>query len=646
MFPRSLSYSLQCCNCTVFKKCVPFLNSSKNVTVFNFDYVGCLLISAQIILKYIHADIISKMKKSENLLMSTTLNASMFKIDQSDLNEFSLPRKLPPHTIMPRDAKRKDKLTKKTKSFEFTKDVSDVQEVEREYSFLPNALGRPKRQEIEEPTGEEDIETPHNLKKISATGNGQNSDLDEVSVIMSGIHTSYDAINFFARFGSETPVKFVHLVQESDPKNYNPYELVISKRSDPSMDYYTMSSVGIVHCCPGEPSECTPLSSWMRQGMMFKILRNIPFYKFYLHRKIFNVWKDNVRFMLFAKQRRKLNDRMFYGRKNSCHSILAVKKHLSEIQGVKLLNLDLKTCDKDVFFDQQSAQCLRANGKYEEAMRLVVNEVQNVVSEVNNIHNLSKQDPNASAMGYSDGAVEKAKSLVRIKQEKAEKKVMRARARMEYNTLPEFIRFVDYMTVETLVSLAVNTASVFYEELIKPRKAGVFETMVRFSSAGTSFSPTCQDIRDMLDKLLEGITNAVGNVGRVGYLNAGKPIPNIQQIIRDNKQFRAILQNIQQRVVSDFEKAEEHAQSYESIRPIYDFNATWDFEVYRSQQHDMPSLKAMLELIGNWSKELEKLRNKPIGILEVDSKKLKGELNPMREARLQEIKEYIKDIAK
>jgi hypothetical protein len=73
---------------------------------------------------------------------------------------------------------------------------------------------------------------------------------------------------------------------------------------------------------------------------------------------------------------------------------------------------------------------------------------------------------------------------------------------------------------------------------------------------------------------------------------------------------------------------------------------TWDFETYRSQQHDMASLKGMMELIGNWSKELEKLRNKPIGILEVDSKKLKGELNPMREKRLEEIKEYIKDVAR
>lgn len=148
---------------------------------------------------------------------------------------------------------------------------------------------------------------------------------------------------------------------------------------------------------------------------------------------------------------------------------------------------------------------------------------------------------------------------------------------------------------------------------------------------------------------MDNMINSVGNVNRVSYLSnkaAMNTGPNIQSMVRENKQFLSVAESIQQRVVSDFEKAEEHAQSYESFKQIYDFNVAWDFEAYRAQQHDSSSLKVTLELIGNWSKDLEKLRNKPIGILEVDSKRLKGELNPLREARLQEIKDYIKDIAR
>ena len=60
----------------------------------------------------------------------------------------------------------------------------------------------------------------------------------------------------------------------------------------------------------------------------------------------------------------------------------------------------------------------------------------------------------------------------------------------------------------------------------------------------------------------------------------------------------------------------------------------------------MGELKTMLEMINEWNKELEKLRNKPIGVLEIDSKRLKNELNPLREARLTEIKSYVQNLAK
>lgn len=581
----------------------------------------------------------------------------MFKLNPTDLDEFTLPKRQITTNILPKgEVGRKDR-NKKTRSIEISKETPEETLKQNEFSFLPDAMGHKSlKLSATAPASMpgHNFESSPNAKRPLTTNpskGGTSSDVDEVSVIMAGIQNSDDAINFFARFGSETPVKFVHLIQNDNDKVYSPYDLVVTNLPDPNVEHYTMSSAGIVHVCPGQPSECTPLSAWMRQGMMFKILRNIPFYKYYLHRKAFTVWKDNIRFLLFAKQRKKLIDRLFYARKNSCQSIISSKKCLIDLQGVKLLNLDLKTCDKDIFFDQQTTQNNKAGAKFEIAMSLMCSEVETVINEVNNLYLLSRQDNQHNALGYSDAAVEKAKSLVKLKQEKAEKKLLRQRAKLEHNTLPEFVRFIDYIAVEFLVALAVNTCTAFYEELIKPRKAGVFETMVRFNSLGTTFSPTCQDIREMLEKLLDSIIHTVNNVKRVIYTthikaNFHGAIPNIQSIIRENKQFRQTSLSIQQRVISDFEKAEEHAQSYESVRPIYDFNVTWDFEAYRQKNHDMASLKADLELIVGWSKELEKLRNKPIGILEVDSKRLKGELNPMREARLQEIKEYIKDVAR
>jgi len=304
--------------------------------------------------------------------------------------------------------------------------------------------------------------------------------------------------------------------------------------------------------------------------------------------------------------------------------------------------------------EQQITMCVKATGQFEESMRLVVAAVQSVVNDINNLHSQTVQDSNNNAtLTFSDTASpEKAKSLVRMKQEKAERKLMRQRAKIEYSTLPDFIRYVDYLALEVFVALAISSVEAFHEEFAKARKTGIFETTVRFNNMGATFSPTCNEIKEMLDNLLEALINTVGGVNRVCYIPirgtqpAPQSVTSIQTVIHENKHFREMADLIRQRLVTDFDKADEHAQTYESIRPIYDFNENWDLDRYRSQQHDVASLKSMMELITNWNKELEKLRNKSIGVLEVDSRRLKGELNPLRDKRLQEIKDHIKDIAR
>lgn len=61
--------------------------------------------------------------------------------------------------------------------------------------------------------------------------------------------------------------------------------------------------------------------------------------------------------------------------------------------------------------------------------------------------------------------------------------------------LGDFIRLTDYVAVEALVNLTVRTNEVFLAELLKPRKAGLFETTVLFTDEGTAFSPTCDDFK-------------------------------------------------------------------------------------------------------------------------------------------------------
>jgi hypothetical protein len=43
------------------------------------------------------------------------------------------------------------------------------------------------------------------------------------------------------------------------------------------------------------------------------------------------------------------------------------------------------------------------------------------------------------------------------------------------------IRLIDYIGVECLVDLVISSNNDFLHELLKPRKAGLFETIVKFN---------------------------------------------------------------------------------------------------------------------------------------------------------------------
>ena len=320
------------------------------------------------------------------------------------------------------------------------------------------------------------------LKPDVSTAVKLQSDSDEVDRIMLNIHTGEDAINFFARYGSDTPLKFVNLFQLKDSKDFRPYDLVVGFLKDNQfIEHFTMSPSGIVHVIPGFSSECISLANWTRQSMNFRILRKIPFYKYYLHRKAFQAWRSNVRFALFARQRKKVTDRLFLARNSMCRSIISVKRKLVEVKNVKLVTIDVKTCEKDYFIEQQTSYIIKMGQTFEDILRDIVREVQQVLTSIQDIHgSVIKDNPNEKfAEAFIDEV--KAKSLVQLREEKVQKKLQKQRAKFELGSLSDFIRYVDYLVVETFVTLIIKTIQSFYEELMKSRKAGIFEATVRFN---------------------------------------------------------------------------------------------------------------------------------------------------------------------
>ena len=338
-------------------------------------------------------------KRLEEAAHRKVRERDMFNLESESMDAFILPgRPVPIGLLSPENKKSKGRASTKLQvQLEVSTDEGDGKpsketKEEHEFAFLPDALGtvrsptkKPEQTLMIDPADDGSGENPA-AADADATqpppppkptdggrGKGTTSDLDEIDGILEGIKTGSDAVHFFARYGSETPVKFVHLklAVPDDSRAFRPYDLERVDLNDIPSDHFIMSPAGVVHVCPGEPSECLPLSSWVRQGMIFNILRNIRFYKFFLHRKMFQTWRANVRFQLFAKQRKRVSEKLFLTRKTSSKPILAIKRCLMDVQNMNLLQLDLRTTDKATFVDQQSAQCHRASQLFEESMQQV-----------------------------------------------------------------------------------------------------------------------------------------------------------------------------------------------------------------------------------------------------------------------------------
>ena len=88
---------------------------------------------------------------------------------------------------------------------------------------------------------------------------------------------------------------------------------------------------------------------------------------------------------------------------------------------------------------------------------------------------------------------------------------MRKQAKLEYATLPDFIRFVDYMAVEALVELLLPQLSICMKSYAK-RVRAAFLKPPSDSTKREALPPTCKEFQGMVDRLIDTMVNTVGSL--------------------------------------------------------------------------------------------------------------------------------------
>lgn len=350
--------------------------------------------------------------------------------------------------------------------------------------------------------------------------------------IVQNIRTGDQAISFFAKHGTNMPVKFLNCNRRPVPAaGYRPYDLVVEedeKKLD--REYYTISAQGVVlvqnerkrrragaRSNPA-PTEFLTLSEWMQQSTMFNVLTSMKFFKYYLITKVFSLWKGNVRFRIFDKTRQQLAATLIQARPDYQPTFMEILRLLYEMQQKKTFAIfqHQKNYEIEEYNSEQLKERNMAKSNYNEKVEDIISKrLQNLVDSVSNSRTISDaEDLENSKIGQAN----KNKSMVVQKMEDALKNRVIKLAWLNYNHLGTFIRLVDYMVVETQVRINLESAQLILIEMDREDRKYNLQTTVGFDSSaedGLKYDPTKIDIENNLEKLLDEMQEVTAEIQRV-----------------------------------------------------------------------------------------------------------------------------------
>jgi dynein heavy chain, axonemal len=332
-------------------------------------------------------------------------------------------------------------------------------------------------------------------------------------------------------------------------------------------------------------TEVISLSDWMHESTMFNIITNIQFYKNYAITKIFNIWKQNVRYNIFCKTRNKLVHENFIAKPAFANHLMDMNQMMYELQLAKTLSNNIqmsKTWEIDDFKGDQKRARNDATRHYDVIVERVIGKLDQVCKEVVERTNQNNAQDNEEARF---GQQVKQKPMNEVRKEAEENAYLLALAEKDKGRLKSFIRLVDYLSIETLVQTNFVSMNMLIEEMKKERKQGLFNTTVNFEVQ--MFTPDQREISESLLTLLDDMIVVMRNTVRVithptleQYVKSVSPmetISDIQKIILSSVEYLAIRNEIAEKVSTDFLSAETYVmENFEKCRPIYDFLNTWN----------------------------------------------------------------------
>jgi dynein heavy chain len=460
------------------------------------------------------------------------------------------------------------------------------------------------------------------------------------------LRTGEDAIAFFARNGTlaKTRLLYCNRAAPSEDDSFQPYDLVLVPEDMRHAEYFTVSSTGIVHVQPGQLSECISLTDWMRQSLMYRVLTSMSFFRYYIHRKVFEQWRINARYEVYCSCRRRLASSCFLSKPLFVEPLVQVHGLIHEVEEVKVMQIDQACYHLGHFADTQnqvrSNPATGAQKEFEQKHDAVVVLLDRLIATVNR-----SIDHDPTAVG--DFSKNKSKSMVQEKLEAQQRARHQRIAREDASMLGDCIRLVDHMFQSALVKVVLSACQDFLQRVESAQK--LFFISVGFEERHVKLEPQIEDFEDTLKQVWEGtlgVVNQVPSFSSVRQYEAYTRVVNhqaVRDVLLDNVSYNKYTSLIQKAINENIDKTQVYANDqYEPFRRIYQFGKDWSDDEYLDQEHSYDDLYADMSKMWEYQEDLEKFRaHHMLGIISVDGKGLRGELAPIPEQALNAMKRVL-----
>jgi hypothetical protein len=468
---------------------------------------------------------------------------------------------------------------------------------------------------------------------------------------LSALKTGEDAIRYFARHGSNSKVKVLHCnrcLPDSQGKN-GPYSLTVTPEDQVEPEHFTISQNGVLHVCPGQMSECTPLSTWMQHSLTYDMLISMPFVKHYCKRKNFAAWSANVRYEMFCRRRQQLSRTCWFAKPPFAAHFAKAVELASAVKSVQVLEVSRNCSSLEDFAElQYAANSNRggARGMLEEKYEAFSNVIHGA------IRSARQSIENVSVLEREARCTTKAKPIYLEKLEAREFARRRHAAMADSNALGNFIRLVDYMLRSALVEVAIDSAKKLRSRLDVPQP--LFTVSPHFNAEGAFLDPpldrfiaTFRRIWDTALRTVDSVPRLLADASFNNYVGNIKA-QCVGDILLECQSFVPQTICIADKVSADVEAASMLAADYYApYHCIFQYGSKWSEEEFRQQAHSVESLSSQMSLMVNYAAELEKFPlQRTVGLISLHGSELREELARIPDHALAVMKSLMAGLAR